>query len=152
MTSSIFNVNSTWLYFVSLQFTIIMVISEQIIFISRRVQLCRIRDTLRQKCAFTKFYLSAELFFLLMMIDKGHRKLTRHPTDTSGHHDDRRESILFIWYLIDWTMSATIQWSRYPDDMNILKVMCLFVNVIIMHHRYSLLLSLSFLPSDKINK
>jgi hypothetical protein len=57
----------------------------------------------------------------------------RHPTDISGHHDDdRNESILFIWYLIDWSMSATFQWTR--DIRGVLvskKVTGIFVNVIV---------------------
>jgi hypothetical protein len=125
-----FNLNSTWLYFVSLRYTIIMFISEQIISVVDNFNY-RIRDMWALKCASTKFYSSALVFFTNADWQEPLECL-RHPTDISGHHDDRNESILFIWYLIDWSMSATFQWTR--DIRGVLvskKVIGPFANVIV---------------------
>jgi hypothetical protein len=131
MTSFAFNLNSTWLYFVSLRYTIIMIISEQIISVVDKFNY-RIRDMWTLECASTKFYSSSVFLFFTDVDWQEPFECLRHPTDISGHHDDGNESILFIWYLIDWSMSATFQWTR--DIRGVLvskKVIGIFVNVIV---------------------
>jgi hypothetical protein len=115
MTSLAFNSNSIWLYFVSLKFTIIIIISEQIISVVNKFNY-RIRDMWTLKCASTKFYPS--IAFFANADWQVPLEWLRHPTDTSGYNHGRG-SILFIWYLIDWTMSATSQRRRYPECVSI---------------------------------